>query len=207
MKIVISVFIILLSFGSVLSAQERAGADTLYNDGKYQEAINICLEELKVAPKNINAYCYLIWSLQRLKNFQDAYKYAVEGMQVDRYDRRMIFAAGESLFNMGRNRDALKYFEEYMVYVVVPIHKDEVSYYMGEIFIRLGEANNADIAFSTAVHYNSKNAYWWARLGYAREMTKDYEWALDAYDKALLLNPTLAEAKIGKERVAKLTTQ
>lgn len=201
----VNFFIILFCFCTVfVDAQERVGADTLYEEGKYQEAVNICLEELKETPKNINAYCYLVWSLLKLKNYQDAYKYSLDGMDIARYDRRMIMAAGEALYYLGRNREALKYFEEYVVYINVPVRKDDVNYFMGEIYIRLGEFNNADIAFSTAVHYNSKNSYWFARLGYAREMAKDYKWAMDAYDKALQLNPTLGEAKLGKERVLKL---
>lgn len=192
---------------SVLQGQERHGADILYDQGRYQEAIDVCLAELVETPKNINAFCYLTWSYSRLKKWDKALEYARKGMEVSRYDRRMIFAAGEALYYIGKNREALKHFEDYTVFVATTIRKDDVYYYMGEIYIRLGEFNNADIAFSTAVHYNSKNAYWLARLGYAREMAGDYEWSLDAYNKALQLNPNLAEAKQGKNRVLKFIAQ
>ena len=67
---------------------------------------------------------------------------------------------------------------------------DMVYYYMGEIFIRLGEFNHADISISTALYHNPNIARWWSRLGYAREMASDYTYALDAYRKALRLNAT-----------------
>ncbi len=62
---------------------------------------------------------------------------------------------------------------------------------MGEIFIRLGQYNNADIAFSTALHFEGQNARWWARLGYARETGGDYANAQAAYENALKLNSGL----------------
>jgi cytochrome c-type biogenesis protein CcmH/NrfG len=67
----------------------------------------------------------------------------------------------------------------------------------------LGEYSNADIALSTALHYDNKDAKWWARLGYAREMKKDFQWAREAYENALKLNPNLIEARRGFESVRK----
>lgn len=72
---------------------------------------------------------------------------------------------------------------------------------MGEIFIRLGEFNHADIAISTALYHSPNIVRWWARLGYAREMAQEYNWAIDAYQKALQLNATFTEAERGIERV------
>ena len=78
---------------------------------------------------------------------------------------------------------------------------------MGEIFIRLGEYNHADMAFTTAVYHSPNTARWWARLGYAREMARDYQFALEAYDKSLQLNPSLTEAlREGKDPSRKWRT-
>lgn len=199
-------FFIFLSgvFSLTLWAQEYLGADILYEQGRYQEAVKVCLAELGETPKRIDAYCYIVWSYFALKQYEESYEWAKKGREIAWTDRRMIFAAGESLYFLGRNQEALKYFEDYAVFVTTTYNKDKSYHYMGEIFIRLGEFNNADIAFSTAVHFNSKNAVWWARLGYAREMAGDYTWSLDAYENALQLNPTLSEAKQGKERVSRL---
>ena len=208
MKTARVIYIIILSCCSFqLFTQERIGADILYEQGKYQEAISTCIRELEETPKNINAYCYLVWSYFALRKYNESYEYAKKGMEVARYDRRMIFGAAEALYHLGRNNEAMKYLEEYAVYVNRTLNKDMIYNYMGEIFIRLGEFNNADIAFSTAVYYDSKNPAWWARLGYAREMAKDYQWSLDAYENALKLNPNLTEAQQGRERVSKLINE
>lgn len=205
---VLYIVVTILLFNITLSAQDPGGgADLLFEQGRFQEAIDVCLKELEQTPKRIDAYCYIVWSYEKLKNWSKALEYAKKGMDISRYDRRMIMSAGKALYYLGKNREALKYFEEYTVYVNVAFGKDDIYYFMGEIYVRLGEFNNADAAFSTAVFYNSKNAYWLARLGYAREMAKDYEWSLDAYNKALQLQPTLAEARQGKERVLKLINQ
>ena len=74
---------------------------------------------------------------------------------------------------------------------------------MGEIYIRLGKFNHADIAFTTAVKTEPLKDYWWTRLGYSREMAANYSIALDAYEQALTLNPYQNDAKAGKERVSK----
>ena len=72
---------------------------------------------------------------------------------------------------------------------------------MGEIFIRLGEFNRADIALSTSVYHNSRVPRRWVRLGFAREQLGDWRYALEAYERALQLDPALADAVRGRERV------
>jgi len=97
--------------------------------------------------------------------------------------------------------NALQYLGEYTVLAPEGDRIGLVYYEMGEIFIRLGEYHRADIAFTTAVYHSSNRASWWSRLGYAREMAEDSKYALDAYNKALTLNPSLESAKRGRERV------
>ena len=58
-------------------------------------------------------------------------------------------------------------------------------------------------AFSQAVKTEPLNDTWWTRLGYVREMTKNYKLSAIAYDKAISLNNLNAEAKRGKDRVMK----
>jgi predicted Zn-dependent protease len=76
-----------------------------------------------------------------------------------------------------------------------------VYYFMGEIFIQQGKFNNADIALSTALYHSPNVADWWTRLGYARERGGDFQWSLEAYNKALALNPNLVDAVRGRSRV------
>jgi cytochrome c-type biogenesis protein CcmH/NrfG len=51
------------------------------------------------------------------------------------------------------------------------------------------------------VYLDNDIASWWSRLGFAREQAEEYAHAVEAYERALELNPNLAEARRGLERV------
>jgi predicted Zn-dependent protease len=84
---------------------------------------------------------------------------------------------------------------------------DLVYSFLGEIYIRLGQFRHADIALTTAVHRIPGNATWWTRLAYARESAGDFLEAVTAYERALSLNPQLADARRGLERVRQTLAQ
>jgi tetratricopeptide (TPR) repeat protein len=192
---------------SAAYAQDKPDALKLYNDGKYADAEKICLDELKDTPKNMNSYAVLCWALIAEEKYKDAVLYAEKGLKVSTYDRRLLDSAARAYYHIGDNKKAINYFE---TFITAASTTDDVKmsyYYMGEIYIRLGEFNNADIAFTTALHFDNKQAAWWARLGYAREMAKDYLFAIEAYENALKLNPGLADAQRGLKTANEATGQ
>ena len=75
-------------------------------------------------------------------------------------------------------------------------------YFMGEIYIRQAKYQHADMAFTAAVKKEPLLDKWWVRLGYAREMAKNYYEAMDAYDEALRLNSSSIDAERGRSRVS-----
>ncbi len=194
-------FILAASF---LPAQEQRDALDLYRTGRFEEAIQICLQELQEAPNRMDSYAVLAWSYIKVKRYAEALDATRKAMEINRYDPRMIESAGEALYFLGRWQEALASFSEYTTLVPTGGRADSVYYYMGEIFIQMGRFSRADIALSTALYHSPNVAAWWARLGYAREKAKDYEWSLDAYNKALKLNPNLTDAWRGKARVEQL---
>ena len=197
--IFVSLFIILVNV--FMYAEEKPDALELYKQGNYSEAVKVCRAELKEMPNRMDSYTVLGWSLIGMKQYREALSTALDGLKVSRYDNRVVEIAGEALFYLGRTKEALKYFQEYAALAPTGARIEKVYYFMGECFILLKQYNNADISFSTALYLLPNIASWWARLGYAREMAKDYKWSLDAYERALKLNPGLAEAVSGKSRV------
>ncbi len=189
-------FVTLSVFG-----QSKPDALLLYQNGNYEEAIKVCEEELALRPGNMDSYSVLGWSLIRLGRYQDALERARDGLKIARYDARIVEIIGESYFYLGKNLDALKWFEEYVSLAPSGGRIDSVYFFMGELFIRMGEYNHADIAFTTAVYHAPNIARWWSRLGYAREMARDFKYSIEAYNKALQLDPSFPDAKRGKERV------
>ncbi len=195
--------LILLFIPFFAGAQEKPDALQMYRNGNYKEAEEVCISELKEMPKNMDSYTVLGWSLIKQQKYKEALEYGLEALKISRYDSRVIEICGEASYYLGNNIEALNYFEEYTKLVPTGGRIDVVYYYMGEIFLRLGEYHHSDIAFSTALYYSPNIARWWARLGYSREMLEDYKWALDSYDKSLKLNPSYTEALRGKNRVLK----
>jgi tetratricopeptide (TPR) repeat protein len=184
-----------------VSAQDKDDAVALYRNGDYQAAIEVCRRELEEMPNRMDAHAVLGWSLVKLDRYQDALEASQRAFQISRYDPRIIETAAEALFYLGRRAEALRYFEEYAAISPTGGRIDAVYYFMGEIFIQQGKFNNADIALSTALYHSPNVADWWARLGYARERGEDFQWSLEAYNKALALNPNLVDAVRGRARV------
>jgi len=195
------ILLFLLSGALFLSAQTRPDALREYRAGNYDRAIEICRLELADSPGNMDSFTVLGWSLLRLEKYQEALDEGMKGLSFNRHDVRVLEIVAEASYFLGKNLEALKYFEEYCVLAPTGDRIDLSYFYMGEIFIRLGEYNHADIAFTTAVYHSPNTARWWSRLGYAREMAQDYRYAMEAYNKALQLNPSSTDAIRGRERV------
>jgi tetratricopeptide (TPR) repeat protein len=185
----------------VANSQSRPDALASYRAGEYERSIEICLQEIQAAPRSRDSYSVLCWSLIALERYDEALVHAADAYRFAPNDPRIVEALGEANYFLGKNLDALKYFERYAVVADTGDRIDRVYFYMGEVFVRLGEYNHADIAFSTALYHSPNISLWWARLGYAREMAEDYPNALDAYERALAFNPNLLDADRGRLRV------
>ena len=198
----------LLMGGMTLSvfSQSTAQRDALqlYRNRQYDAAILICEQEIKADPTNMDAYSVLIWSLLRQKRYLQAEERGLQARKQNSYDIRIIEALGEAEYYLGKNDAALSYFQKYVSNARESEGDYVLSYYyMGEIYIKQSKFQHADIALTTAVRNEPERADYWTRLGYAREMCKEYSSAIEAYDKALALNGNLTDAKSGKERCQK----
>lgn len=197
----VAVLLSLLCIGAF--AQKKKDALILYQHRNYKEAISVCEEELREDPTRVEAFVVLCWSLVGNGEYARAEQRAYEGLKLSRYDIRLIEVLGEAKYYLEKNEEALKQFQEY-ISIANDRTGDRVGpayYFMGEIYIRETKFQHADIALSAAVRKNPHSDLWWFRLGYAREMAKNYAESLTAYEECLKLNPTRDEAVRGKERV------
>ena len=199
-KIFLSLILVCLSFS--LFSQEKADALKLYRKGDYLKAAEVCQSEIEVKPNNVDSYVVLCWALIANHQYAEAEVWGNKARTIAPNDARVIKNLAESKYYQGKNDEALELFQTYISNVRND-SKDIASiyYFLGEIYIRKGYFHHADIAFSQAVMMSPLKDVWWVRLGYAREMAKDYKLSLKAYDKALTLNSQNAEAKSGKARV------
>ena len=186
---------------SSLAAQSGPDALRLYLDGKYDDARKACLAEIAGGASGVDSYVVLSWSLIALGRYADAENYAMKGYSI-RKDPRLTEILGETAYFLGRNDAALRNFQDYVSIVPEGGRVGVAYYYMGEIYLRLGRFAHADISFATALQFTPGSAKWWTRLGYARERSGDLSHALEAYKKALSIDPHFQDAADGSDRIA-----
>jgi len=209
MKLKLMILTAILLVNGVFAQQqeeEKKDALKLYQQKEYTQAVEVCLEELQgftdeQNPQRMDSYTVLTWSLMGLKDYDRVIQYGKEALGYYRYDNRIIYTLGEAYYYKGQMIPSLEYFQQYTLLNPTGNGIRTAYYFMGEIFLRLGEFAHADIAFSTALYHSPNVARWWARLGYAREQAEDLDEAKEAYTKALQLQPGLADATAGLDRV------
>ena len=199
-----SVFLLFVFVFFILSfSQTKQDALVLYNNGKFREAILVCEAELQENPNRIESYVVMCWSLVKNKQYNEAEIRALDGLKISQYDLRLIEILGEARYYLGKNQAAMEQFERYVANAPESGSRVGSAYYfMGEIYIRQAKYQHADMAFTAAVKKEPLLDKWWVRLGYAREMAKNYYEAMDAYDEALRLNSSSIDAERGRSRVS-----
>lgn len=204
-----AIIAVIFAVGAALYAQstEQGKQDALflYNSGRFEEAIKICQKEIEQNPNRVDSYVVMCWSLVRSRQYAEAELRANAGLLVSPYDLRLIEILGEARFYLGKNNGAMEQFQKYIA--AAPENGARVGtayYFMGELYVRKARYLHADIALSAAVRKEPLLERWWVRLGYAREMAKNYRGSLSAYEEALRLNPSSADAQNGRTRVASL---
>lgn len=187
---------------SIVAGASLPGSEILKltTAGKHQEAYAKALARIGEVKDDIDAYVSLSWSLVALRRYGEAEVYALRGYEL-RKDPRLAQAIGEASYYLGKNDIALSMLQEYIAtYPEGP--RAGLSFFLcGELYVRLARFMHADIAFSAAVQHNPNNPSWWARLGWARENARKPLQALDAYEKALALNPNFPDAIEGRRRI------
>ena len=182
-------------------SQETPDALAMWRNGDYEGAVDVTGAELDRAPDNLDAIVVMGWSLISLGRYDEARDVSQLGLEISRFDHRVIENAGEAHYYLGELEPALQRFEQYAALAPEGDRIARVYAFMGEIYISLQEYENADIALTTALHLNANRSAWWTRLGYTRELAGKDVQARDAYQRALNLDPSFGEAQRGLERM------
>jgi tetratricopeptide (TPR) repeat protein len=186
-----------------LHGEDFRSSTELFKAGKYAESVEACLRDLSEDPSNLDTYVLLCHGLLAQEKYKEVLRYGEKAHSLAKYDIRFIELCGEANYSLGRNEEALSSFRDFIVLSPEGTRVSPAYVFMGEIYIRLGMYQHADIAFSTAVQYDVNDARAWTRLGYAREQAGDLRYAKVAYLVAIGINPRLSDALLGLERVEK----
>lgn len=194
--------IFFLSFAAACFAQ-KPDALVLYRNENYAEAIKVCEQEIAINPNNVDSYCVLCWSLVRNRQYAEGEERATAARKIAPGDVRLMEILAEAKYYLGKNTGAMEMFQLYIA--SAPSNAARIGnayYYMGEIYIRQGKYQHADMSMTAAVYTEPQVALWWSRCGYAREMAGNYSEALEAYNKSLSLDKNQEDASRGRDRVA-----
>jgi tetratricopeptide (TPR) repeat protein len=168
---------------------------------KYAQSVAVCDREIQADPKRLEAYVVKCWSLFRLGKHEDVIATGQAGLRIT-FDARISEVMGESYYFLGQMESSIKYLQKYLEAQGDSGDRGPTAlFFMGEAYLRLKKFSHADIAYSTAVTKEPNMPRWWFRLGNACESLGEWKRALDAYNKALALNPSYQEALAAQSRV------
>jgi len=108
--------LLLLMVPFMVTGQSRPDALELYRQGRFDQAAEVTLQEIRDNPSNLDAYTVLGWSLLALNRDAEALEYGLAGLQVSRFDHRIVNIVGEAHYRMGSYTDALQYMQNYAGY-------------------------------------------------------------------------------------------
>jgi len=173
---------------------------------KYVQSIAVCDRETQSDPKRLEAYVVKCWSLFRLNRHSEVIATGQAGMRVA-FDPRISEVMGESYYFLDQMDSSIKYLQKYLDAVGDSGDRGPTAlFFMGEAYLRLKKYSHADIAYSAAVSREPSMPRWWFRLGNACESLGEWKRALDAYNKALALNPSYQEAIAAQARAKSKVT-
>jgi tetratricopeptide (TPR) repeat protein len=188
--------------GRDLEARDRMDEANQY----YNEAARICMDELAQNAANMDSYTILTWTLQRQRKYADVISWGERGLRINANDYRIVEIMGEAYFYLDRFEDSLRYMQRYVNFVPQGERSSVAYFFIGEIFRLQRKFYRADIAYTTAVRLEPNSALWWYRLGSVRESVGEFSPAIEAYQRALRLNPAYREANEGLERSRRSST-
>ncbi|MHB9291501.1 hypothetical protein Holit_00578 [Hollandina sp. SP2] len=166
----------------------------------YNQAVQICLDEISRNLAVRDTYAVLTWTLRRQERYADVITWGERALQLYPDDYRVIETMGEAYFYLNQYDRSLRFMQRY-VNVLPQGDRAAVAYFfIGEIFRLQGKFFHADIAYTTAVQLEPSLFLWWYRLGMVREALEDFTAAVQAYERALRLNPGYEEAQAGLGR-------
>jgi tetratricopeptide (TPR) repeat protein len=187
---------------------EKPDAVKAWQEKRYDDAIAICLSEIKETPGNRDSYIVLGWSLRDAGRYSEAFDYAKLGIERTGSNSELLKIAEASLirlytwlYDQGRNDEAAGRITQFIAYLPNSASVPSAYALLGAIYLKKGYYVYADTALSCALHANATVFEWWSNAGMARENYGDYKSALAAYTEALKLNPNDQEALRGRDRV------
>jgi tetratricopeptide (TPR) repeat protein len=182
--------------GRDLEARNRLTEAEAY----YNEAVRICQSEVSRNAATGETYAVITWALQRQRKYADVIIWGERGLRLFSDEYRIVETMGEAYFYLGDYDRSLNFMQRYANAFPQGERSSVAYFFIGEIYRLRQQYRHADIAYTTAVRLEPGMALWWYRLATVRESLGDTAPAVEAYERALRINPDYPEASAGLAR-------
>jgi tetratricopeptide (TPR) repeat protein len=167
----------------------------------YMEAVRICSDEIGRKTATRDSYTILTWALQRQQKYSEVVSWGRQALSLFPDEYRVMETLGEAYFYLNDFDNSLKFMQGYANAQPEGERIAVAYFFVGEIFRIQRKFRHADIAYTTAVRLEPSPALWWYRLGTVREAAGDNAQAVEAYERALRINPSYRQALDGLARI------
>jgi tetratricopeptide (TPR) repeat protein len=174
----------------------------LWSAGKFKESIQNLEAEKKQFPDRSNIYVIMAWDYRDLRDFTSMENISLEGLKISTNDARMLKNLGEAYHAQKRYSEAAATFEKYLKYKntwsdpYIPY----AYYYIGVDYFYLNQNRKADIALSSANHYNPKNYNTLILLAEIKEKLGEFKNSFNLFTQANQIQPNTQRALDGIAR-------
>lgn len=164
---------------------------------EYSLALNLLRQASNYDSKNPQTLNMLAQVLQKTGRVDEALIVQKALLKVD-YGFNSLFGFATSLYQMGRDQEALdKYYEALSVLVEENEHLFELYKNMGNIFVRQGDFDGAEEYYNKAYTVNTQSDVLLVNFGTLEVQRNDFDKSLYCFRKAVEINPENDKAWVG----------
>jgi tetratricopeptide (TPR) repeat protein len=169
-------------------------AHQLYNEGQYDEALDVLREGLSLYPNAVELHVGVGYARLAREEYAWARRSFEEALVLDPEHEDALAGLGETLLKFGQHASALKNFRR----ILELGYRDDVELMLqaGRALFREGLIEPAQEFFEIAVQQSPESAEAVACVGYAQHRMGDTDGAITTLRKALQFDSDHAEARI-----------
>ena len=164
-----------------------------FKEGKYREATENLVESLEFTPLNNNTLAYLCESLYLIKDFENSFKVAKEGLLVSDLDKNYGSYSTFCSYITKYYDEIAKDYEkglEYSILGYTKTHSNKMLYNVGIGLVRLKKYDKAIEALKNYDYNGTPFVECLKLLGLCYEIKNQINKAYETYEKAYQLDPT-----------------
>jgi tetratricopeptide (TPR) repeat protein len=169
-------------------------ATNLFQDGRFDEAIEKLEALLAEEPNNSHILLNLGMIFQELGRLQEAEKYYEKHLELKPDDEKVLTSLSKVLAGQGRIEEAAAVLER--IVSIIPDRAGQAYYHIALIYIEGADNESGEKYLLKAVEAQPDLADAYNNLGTLYANRSDYEEAIEAFEKAIKADPKMGDAHL-----------